>query len=78
MRTSGEVRVRLSIDGKLLGRRGQADRIRKMLSGGKLKKLRVTFVPLIAGGAEMPTLTGRPAESLLGNSLRLRLERMVT
>ncbi len=76
MKTSGEVRVRLSLDGKLLGRRGQAEKIRKMLEEGSLKRLRVTFVPCIVGGADSPTLLGVPAESLLQKSVRLRLEGM--
>ena len=74
MKATGEVRVRLSIDGKLLGRSGQGERIRKMLADGKLKRLRVSFVPQIVGGATTPTLTGKPLESLLRNSVRLRLE----
>lgn len=77
MRTSGEVRVRLSVDGKLLGRGGQGDRIRKMLADGKVRRLRVTFIPAIVGGAATPTLTGRPFDSLLSKSVRLRLERVV-
>jgi hypothetical protein len=76
MKTSGEVRVRLSLDGKLLGRRGQAAKIRKMLEDGLLKRLRVTFVPCIVGGANSPTLLGVPADSLLQKSVRLRLEGM--
>jgi len=77
MTASGQVRVRLSVDGKLLGPRGQGERVRKLLANGKLKSLRVTFVPKIVGGAATPTLTGRPLASLLGNSVRLRLERVV-
>lgn len=76
MKAAGEVRVRLSVDGKLLGPRGQADRIRKMLAEGKLKRLRVTFVPQIVGGATTPTLTGKPLDSLLQKSVPLRLERV--
>ena len=76
MKAAGEVRVRLSVDGKLLGPRGQADRIRKMLAEGKLKRLRVTFGPQIVGGATTPTLTGKPLDSLLQKSVRLRLERV--
>ena len=78
MSAVGEVCVRLSIDGKLLGRRGQADRIRKMLADGELKRLRVAFVPRVVGGAEAPTLTGKPRESLLGKSARLHLERVTS
>jgi len=77
MTTSGEVRVRLSVDGKLRGARGQGERIRQMLADGKLRRLRVTFVPEIVGGAATPTLTGKPLESLLQKSVRLRLERVV-
>ena len=77
MTASGEVRVRLSVDGKLLGRRGQGERIRKMLADGKVRRLRVTFVPEIVGGAATPTLTGKPLDSLLQKSVRLRLERVV-
>jgi len=77
MTADGEVRVRLSVDGKLLGRRGQGGRIRKMLADGKVRRLRVTFVPEIVGGAATPTLTGKPLESLLQKSVRLRLERVV-
>ena len=76
MSAGAEVRVRLSIDGKLLGRRGQAERIRKLLEEGKLKRLHVTFVPCVVGGAETPTLLGVPAQSLLEKSVPLRLERM--
>ena len=77
MSAAGEVRVRLSIDGKLLGRSGQAERIRRMLEEGSLKRLHVTFVPCIVGGAETPTLTGKPLDSLLQSSVRLRLESVV-
>ena len=77
MTADGEVRVRLSVDGKLLGRRGEGERIRKMLADGKVRRLRVTFVPEIVGGAGTPTLTGKPLESLLQKSVRLRLERVV-
>ncbi len=78
MKATGEVRVRLSIDGKLLGRSGQGERIRKMLADGKLKRLRVSFVPQIVGGATTQTLTGKPLDSLLQSSVPLRLERLVT
>lgn len=74
MTAGGEVRVRLSVDGKLLGRRGQGERIRQRLERGEVHRLRVTFVPQIVGGAATPTLTGKPLESLLRNSVRLRLE----
>lgn len=74
MKPVGEVRVRLSMDGKLLGPRGQAARIRKMLEEGVLKRLHVTFVPCIVGGADAPTLLGVPADSLLEKSIRARLE----
>jgi riboflavin biosynthesis pyrimidine reductase len=77
MSKMGEVRVRLSIDGKLLGRRGQADRIATMLAAGTLRRLRVTFVPRIAGGAGAPTLTGDPRRAVLGKSIGLRLESMM-
>jgi hypothetical protein len=76
MMAMGEVRVRLSLDGKLLGRRGQAAKIRRMLEDGALKRLHVTFVPRIVGGADSPTLLGVPADSLLQKSVPLRLERM--
>ena len=76
MSAAGTVRVRLSIDGKLLGRRGQAERIRKLLEEGKLKRLHVTFVPTIVGGAVAPTLLGVPAQALLEKSVPLRLERI--
>ena len=76
MRREGEVRVELSADGKLLGRPGQADRIRELLAGGKLRWLRVTFVPRIVGGANQPTLTGDPSRALLGRSVKLRLKSM--
>ena len=76
MSAAGEVRVRLSLDGKLLGRSGQAEKIRKMLEEGSLKRLRVTFVPRIVGGADSPTLLGVPSESLLQKSVRLRFEGM--
>lgn len=78
MTASGEVRVRLSVDGKLLGRLGQEGQIRKMLADGKVRRLHVTFVPEIVGGAATPTLTGKPLESLLQKSVRLRLERVVS
>lgn len=76
MKSAGEVRVRLSLDGKLLGRPGQAAKIRKMLEEGALKRLYVIFVPRIVGGADAPTLLGVPADSLLEKSVRLRLEQM--
>jgi hypothetical protein len=75
MKRPGEERVRLSFDGKLLGRPTQAARIRELLAGGKLKRLHVTFVPRIVGGARTPTLLGVPRESLLIKSVPLRLER---
>ena len=76
MSAGGEVRVRLSVDGKLLGRRGQAERIRKLFEDGQLKRVHVTFVPCIVGGAKTPTLLGVPAQALLETSVPLRLERM--
>ena len=75
MKSAGEVRVRLSLDGKLLGRPAQAVRIRRMLSEGELKRLRVTFVPCVVGGGSTPTLLGPPQKSLLEKSVKLRLER---
>ena len=76
MSAGGEVRVRLSIDGKLLGRRGQAERVKKLLGQGKLKRLHVTFGPCLVGGAGAPTLLGVPSLSLLEKSVPLRMERM--
>lgn len=76
MKPGGEVRVRLSLDGKLLGPRGQGARIRKMLEEGVLRRLHVTFVPRIVGGGGSPTLLGVPADSLLEKSIRPRLERI--
>jgi hypothetical protein len=76
MRRSGEVRLRLSLDGKLLGRPVLASQVCDMLSAGELKRLRVTFMPCIVGGASTPTLLGPPFESLLQKSVTLRLERM--
>lgn len=77
MSKTGEVWVRLSIDGKLLGRRGQADRIATMLAAGTLRRLRVTFVPRITGGRGAPTLTGDPRQAVLGQSIGLSLESML-
>ena len=76
MRCSGEVRLRLSFDGKLLGRQGVTTRVCKLLAAGELKRLHVTFMPCIVGGASTPTLLGPPFESLLQKSVALRLERM--
>ena len=76
MRCSGEVRLRLSFDGKLLGRQGVATRVCRLLAAGELKRLHVTFMPCIVGGASTPTLLGPPFESLLQKSVTLRLERM--
>jgi len=73
---TGEIRVRLSFDGKLLGPRGQAERLAAMLAAGALKRLRVVFVPQIVGGSSAPTLIGEGARSLLRHSVRLRLEAM--
>lgn len=78
MKRPGEERVMLSFDGKLLGRPSQAARIRKLLAGGQLRRLHVTFVPRIVGGARTPTLLGIPSESLLIKSVPLRLERTRT
>ncbi|MBU3665250.1 MAG: hypothetical protein FGM15_05150 [Chthoniobacterales bacterium] len=69
-----EVRVTLSLDGKLTGGRVQADRIKDLLRGGKVRRLRVTFVPRIVGGAATPALLGVPGRSNLSRSLKLRLE----
>ena len=76
MRRPGEVRLRLSFDGKLLGRPSLATRVRELLAAGQLKRLHVTFMPCIVGGASTPTLLGPPFESLLQKSVTLRLERM--
>jgi hypothetical protein len=76
MRRPGEVRLRLSFDGKLLGRPSLATRVRALLAAGELKRLHVTFMPCIVGGASTPTLLGPPFESLLQKSVALRLERM--
>ncbi len=76
MRRAGEVRLRLSFDGKLLGRQGLASQVCDMLAAGELKRLHVTFVPCIVGGASTPTLLGPPLASLLQRSIKLRLERM--
>jgi hypothetical protein len=76
MRRPGEVRLRLSFDGKLLGRPSLATRVRELLAAGELKRLHVTFMPCIVGGASTPTLLGPPFESLLQKSVTLRLERM--
>lgn len=76
MSAAGEVRVRLSVDGKLLGPRGQAEKIRKLLADGGLKRIRVVFVPRVVGAATAPTLLGVPADSLLESSVQLRLERV--
>ncbi len=76
MRRPGEVRLRLSLDGKLLGPPSLDTRIRGLLAAGELKRLHVTFVPRIAGGASTPTLLGPPLASLLQKSVKLRLERM--
>lgn len=70
----GEVRVRLSFDGKLLGPRGQAERLAAMLAAGTLPRLRVVLVPQIVGGASAPTLIGAGVRALLDKSVHLRLE----
>ena len=74
MNKAGEVRVRLSFDGKLLGPRGQAGALAAMLAAGTLKRLRVVFVPEIVGGASAPTLIGPGLRSLLDKSVHLRFE----
>jgi hypothetical protein len=76
MSRSGEVRLRLSLDGKLLGPPSLATRIRSLLAAGELERLHVTFVPSIVGGAATATLLGPPLASLLQKSVKLRLERM--
>jgi hypothetical protein len=76
MRRSGEVRVRLSFDGKLLGRPSLATRVRELLAAGELKRLHVIFMPCVVGGVSSPTLIGPPLASLLQKSVKLRLERM--
>jgi hypothetical protein len=73
---AGEIRLRLSFDGKLLGPRVQAERLAAMLADGTLKRLRVVFVPEIVGGASAPTLIGAGVRSLLEKSVRLRLDAM--
>ncbi len=70
-----EVRVRLSLDGKMVGRPSQAARIRRLLAGGELGRLHVTFVPRVVGGRSTATLLGPPEQSLLLESVPLRLER---
>lgn len=74
MSKAGEVRVRLSFDGKLLGPRGQAEQLAVMLAAGALRRLRVVFVPEIVGGASTPSLIGAGARSVLVKSVRLRLD----
>ena len=74
MNKAGEVRVRLSFDGKLLGPRGLAGTLAAMLAAGTLKRLRVVFVPEIVGGASAPTLIGPGMRSLLDKSVHLRFE----
>jgi hypothetical protein len=76
MSRSGEVRLRLSLDGKLLGAASLATRLRSLLAAGELQRLHVTFMPCIVGGASTPTLLGPPLASLLQKSVKLRLERM--
>jgi hypothetical protein len=76
MSRSGEVRLRLSLDGKLLGPASLATRLRSLLAAGELQRLHVTFVPCIVGGAATATLLGPPLASLLQKSVKLRLERM--
>jgi hypothetical protein len=76
MSRSGEVRLRLSLDGKLLGPPSLATRIRSLLAAGELERLHVTFVPSIVGGAATATLLGPPLASLLQKSVKLRLERI--
>lgn len=75
MKRAEEFRVRLSVDGKLLGPAAQAKRIRDALAAGCLRRIHATFLPCVVGGASAPTLLGAPGESLLERSVRLRLER---
>ena len=76
MSRSRVMRVRLSFDGKLLGRPSVATRVRELLAAGELKRIHVTFMPCIVGGVSTPTLLGPPLASLLQRSVKLRLERM--
>lgn len=78
MKARGEFRVRLSLDGKLLGSLATAKKIRRLLSEGTPGRLHVTFVPCIAGGARRATLLGDPAAGTLARSVRLHLERFAT
>ncbi len=48
--------------------------LRGLLARGFLDRIFVTFAPLVFGGADAPTLLGPAAGSLLGSSVRLRLE----
>lgn len=73
MSKAGEIRVRLSFDGKLLGPRGQAERLAAMLAAGTLPRLRVVFVPEIVGG-ECSHFNRGGVRALLDKSVHLRLE----
>jgi len=75
MKHVGEIRVRLSADGKLLGPPAQSKRVREALAEGKLKRICATFVPCVVGGTSSPTLLGVPGDSLLEASVKLCLER---
>ena len=48
--------------------------LKGLLERGLLDRIFVTFAPIVFGGAKAPTLLGPAAGSLLGRSVRLRLE----
>lgn len=52
---------------------GGADLFRSLVQAGLVRKLHITFAPVIIGGAEAPTLLGPARSSLLRCSIPLRL-----
>lgn len=46
---------------------------RALVEGGLVKRLHLTFLPCIVGGAKADTVTGPPATALLTKSIPLRL-----
>ena len=53
----------------------EAALFRSLLDAGLVRKLHITFVPAVIGGASAPTLLGSPHSSLLRRSIPLDLEK---
>jgi riboflavin biosynthesis pyrimidine reductase len=53
---------------------GGGELLRSFVEAGLLRKIYITFAPVVIGGADAPTLLGPARTSLLRRSIPLRLE----